>query len=73
MTPADTSHHFCLRCRRETPTHKRFLTEAHATLAEGLAAMLEYQQRRWQSVTLTPVVGPIRVLATGSTLRKVAR
>jgi hypothetical protein len=73
MTSPDTPQYFRLTCRRETLTHKRFLTEAHASLAEGLGAMLEHQHRRWQSVTLTPVLGPRRMLATGGTLRKTAR
>jgi hypothetical protein len=71
MTPP--SHRFRLTCTRETATQKRFLAEAHATLAEGLAAMLDHQQRRWQSITLTPVLGPTRALASGGTLRKTSR
>jgi hypothetical protein len=73
MPPTDTSHHFLLTCLDETPTHKRFLTEAYTSWTEGVDAMLDQQQRHcWQSVTLTTVRGPRRVLATGGTLRKTA-
>jgi hypothetical protein len=37
---------------------RRMVCESHQSLASALEAVLDHQQRPWQSVTLTPLCTP---------------